>query len=168
MSLKICSFERISRIISCRESMFSSLCRNTRLQGILKVSYHDARFLECQVVLASSRMSRAHAAFQNALTAVTYLTGLTQQCNDAGVNVAAAVQFESAQVLWEQGEMSTSIRMLQELQPNIKPNTQSLHVGRPEILAKLVRSVREMNHCENLLKRGLGSPNIGSETRKAG
>lgn len=147
--------------------MFSSLCRNSRLQGILKVSYRDARFLECQVVLASSRMSRAHAAFQNALTAVTYLTGLTQQCEDAGVNVAAAVQFESAQVLWEQGEMSTSIRMLQELQSNVNPKAQLIHVGRPEILAKLVSFIRGVNYCEGLLKRSLGSPNIGSETRKA-
>ena len=96
-------------------------------------------------------MSRAHAAFQNALTAVTYLTGLTKQCEEAGVNVAAAVQYESAQVLWEQGEMSTSIRMLQELQSNLNPKAQLIRVGRPEILAKLVRSAREMNHCEIIL-----------------
>ena len=115
-------------------------------------------------MLASSRMSRAHAAFQNALTAVTYLTGLTQLCEEAGVIVAAAIQFESAQVLWEQGEMSTSIRMLQELQSNINPKAQSIHVGRPEILAKLVSFLQEMNHYEGLLKPDLGSSNIGSET----
>ena len=105
---------------------------------MLRVSQHDARFLEAQILLASSKMSRAHAAFQNALAAVTYLTRLAQSCQDAGVDIAAAVQFESAQVLWEQGEMSTSIRMLQELQTSINPRAQSIHVGRPEVLAKLV------------------------------
>ena len=151
--------------MSCRESMFSSLGKNARLQGILKVSRHDARFLESQIVLASSKMSRAHAAFQNALTAVTYLTRLTQSCQDAGINVAAAVQFESAQVLWEQGEMSTSIRMLQELQSSIKPKAQSIHVGRPEVLAKLV-TFDQTRIPEKLLKCNVGPPDIRGEARE--
>ena len=118
--------------------MFSSLSKSARLQNILKISQHDAKLLESQVLLASSRMSREHAAFQNALTSVTHLTSLSQSCQAAGVDILAAVSFESAQVLWDQGEMSTSIRMLQELQSSMHPKAQSIRVGKPEVLAKLV------------------------------
>ena len=103
------------------------------------ISQHDAKLIESQVLLASSKLSRTHAAFQNALTAVTYLTKHAQLSRDVGVDVVDAVRFESAQVLWEQGEMSTSIRMLQDLQSSINPKkAQSIAVGKPEVLANLV------------------------------
>lgn len=146
--------------------MFSSLSKNARLQGILKTSQHDAKLLESQVLLASSRMSRAHAAFQNALTAVTYLTQLAQSCQATGVDIVAAVHFESAHVLWEQGEMSTSIRMLQELQSNINPKAQSIHVGKPEVLAKLV--IAMLTRLPSAMLIWLGSSNIRGSPRKAG
>ena len=132
------SFDRVGSVISCRESIFGLLTKNVRLQGIIRISQHDAKLLESQVLLASSRISRKQAALQNALTAVTYLTKLEQSCQATGVDISSAVQFESAQVLWEQGEMSTSIRMLQELQSTINPKAQSVHVGKPELLVRLV------------------------------
>ena len=135
------SFDRVGSIISCRESIFGLLSKNVLLQGIIRTSQHDAKLLESQVLLASSRISRKQAALQNALTAVTYLTKLEQSCQASGVDISSAVQFESAQVLWEQGEMSTSIRMLQELQSTINPQAQSIHVGKPELLVRLVITV---------------------------
>ena len=108
---------------------------------MIKISQHDAKLLESQVLLASSRISRKQAALQNALTAVTYLTEREQSCLDNGVDISSAVQFESAQVLWEQGEMSTSIRMLQELQSSINPKAQSIHVGKAELLVRLVFTI---------------------------
>ena len=135
------SFDRVGSIISCRESIFSLLTKNVPLQGIIRISQRDAKLLESQVLLASSKISRKQAALQNALTAVTYLTELEQSCQATGVDISSAVQFESAQVLWEQGEMSTSIRMLQELQSTINPKAQSIHVGKPELLVRLVFTV---------------------------
>jgi ataxia telangiectasia mutated family protein len=83
-------------------------------------------------------MSRSHGALQHALTRVTYLTRLIKPCEDAGVTISAAVQFETARVLWDQGEMSTSIKMLQDLVKNPEITPQSIKVGRPELFARLV------------------------------
>ena len=84
-------------------------------------------------------MSRDHDALQNALTTATYLNQIVKPCKDAGVEIDAAVRFESANVLWGQGEMTASIRMLQDLEkaPNTEPDL--MRPGRAELLAKLVR-----------------------------
>lgn len=99
----------------------------------------EARAFEIHALLASSRMSRHHRALQNALATATYLTQLMEPCAEAGLNITAAVQLESANVLWAQGEMTASIRMLQELQQNYDAKSQYIRVGKPELLAKLVR-----------------------------
>ena len=83
-------------------------------------------------------MSRLHGALQNALTTSTYLNQLVIPCEEAGVDISAAVKFESANVLWSQGEMAASIRMLQDLQKSLGSHAQLAHIGRPELLAKLV------------------------------
>lgn len=83
-------------------------------------------------------MSRRHGALQNALATATYLTQLIKPCEDAGINIAAAVKLESANVLWAQGEMAASIRMLQELHQSFDAKSQLIHVGKSELLAKLV------------------------------
>lgn len=133
------SFENISGIISCRETTFSSLSKKPVLQSILRTPLRDIRSLESRILLASSEMSRSHGALQNALTTAMYLNRLVKPCQEAGVDISAAVQFESAHVLWGQGEMTASIRMLQDLQRLPDSDSQLVRVGRPELLAKLVR-----------------------------
>ena len=88
-------------------------------------------------------MSRRHEALQNTLATTTYLNQLISPCEEVGVNVKAAVQFESANVLWDQGEMTASIRMLQDLQINIDSSSSLIHVGKPKLLAKLVSLPRD-------------------------
>ena len=117
----------------------SSLSKRQALQDIIKVSLHDARSLEAHVLLTSSRMSRDHHALQNALTTATYLNQIAKPCKDAGVDIEAAVRFESANVLWGQGEMTASIKMLQDLEKESSIGSQSLRPGKAELLAKLVR-----------------------------
>ena len=138
--LIIQSFEHINGIISCRETIFSSLSKRSKLQDLLKISQRDARSLESQNLLTSSRMSRLHGALQNALTTTTYLTHLVKLCVEAGVDITAATRLESANVLWGQGEMTASIKMLQDLEGSLDPDTQFIHVGKPELLAKIVSS----------------------------
>ena len=70
---------------------------------------------------------------------MTYLTELVQPCEDAGVRVSELVQFEGARVLWDHGEMSTSINMLEDLVANLDADPHSLSVGKPELFARLVR-----------------------------
>lgn len=134
----LCSFDRVDDIWSCRETLFGSLSKNPRLQSLLRTSLHDARAVESQIMLASSKMSRSHGAHQHALARVTHLTQMSRHFEDAGVNIKAAVRFETAQVLWDQGEMSTSIRMLKDLKDELSLKDKSNGVGRPELLAKLV------------------------------
>ena len=54
------------------------------------------------------------------------------------MNIKAASQYEGANVLWDQGEMTASIRMLQDLENNIDLRGQAVQTGKPELLAKLV------------------------------
>ena len=136
--LKSRSYEHVKAIISCRETLFSSLSKKPKLQNLLKTSQRDARSLESYILLASSHMSRAHGAIQNALSTVTYLTELVKPCKEVGVDISAGVRLASANVLWDHGEMAASIRMLQDLQGLPDSNTQLVEVSKPELLAKLV------------------------------
>ncbi|KAK4696525.1 hypothetical protein P7C71_g1403, partial [Lecanoromycetidae sp. Uapishka_2] len=86
---------------------------------------------------------RLHGALQNALTTATYLNQLVKPCEEAGVDISAAVQLESANVLWGQGEMTASIRMLQDLKKSTTSPSQLVRVGKPELLAKLGHQISE-------------------------
>lgn len=136
--MKFSRFEHVSEIISCRETAFSSLSRGSNLQAIVKTSEREARSLESQILLASSRMSRVHGALQSALKTATYLTQLVEPCAKVGVDITTAVQYESANVLWAQGEMTASIGMLQDLRNMPASKSQLVDVGKAELLAKLV------------------------------
>lgn len=114
------------------------MSKNKTLQNFLKTSQPDARAIESNALLSSSKMSRHHGALQNALATVTYLTRLIEPCKQVGLNITAAVQFESANVLWDQGEMAASIRMLQDMLQKFDSKSQLIHVGMSELLAKLV------------------------------
>lgn len=131
-------FERIDDILSCRETLFGSLSKSNRLQSLLKTTQREARTVESETLLALSKMSRSHGALQHALTRVTYLNRLIKPCEDAGVTISAAVQFETARVLWDHGETSTSIKMLQDLLKDPEMTSQSIKVGRPDLFATLV------------------------------
>ena len=138
------SYNHIKDIISCRETTFSCLSKRPRLQELLKTSLREARLMECRMLLASSSISRSHGALQNSLSTATYLNQIVEPCKAVGVNVIAATQFESSHVLWSQGETTASIRLLRELSHNLHTNIlepQSISVGRPEMLAKLVSSI---------------------------
>ena len=67
-----------------------------------------------------------------------YLTQLIEPCKTAGIDIMAAVQLESAHVLWGQGEILASIRMLQELSAELGSSKHRSHVGKSELLATLV------------------------------
>ena len=114
------------------------LSKVPKLQDILKISQRDARCAESQLLFASSHTSRLHGALQNALSTATYLTQLVGRCEKLGIDISAAVKFESAHVLWGQGEMAASIKMLQELKSCLGSHDQFVKVGKPELLATLV------------------------------
>ncbi|KAL8949939.1 MAG: hypothetical protein Q9222_003988 [Ikaeria aurantiellina] len=137
------SFDHLKGILSCRETSFSNLSKSSSFQDLTRISPRDARTMEVRALLSSSQMSRRHGVLQNALAGATYLNRLVQPCNELGLDISAAVQFESAAVLWDQGEMAASINMLQELNSTIGTGKHAIHVGKPELLAKLGHEISE-------------------------
>jgi ataxia telangiectasia mutated family protein len=162
---KCTSFEDVSQILSSRETIFSSLSRRSSLLNATQTNARDARLIEVHTLLESSRMSRNHGALQNSLTTATYLSGLTEPCNKLGLEIGAIAQFEVANVLWDQGEMMASIRVLQSLNTLPDLRKQTVPVGKPELLAKLVsQSIHNNSAASCLPGAGVGgcpgSPHI--------
>lgn len=103
------------------------------------MSEKEARTIEVQALLDSTRLSRLHGALQSSLSTATFLSQLVEPCRSLGLKIEAAVKFESSNVLWDQGEMAASVRILQDIIQSSDLVSQDVTVGRPELLAKLVR-----------------------------
>lgn len=136
--LTFTSFNDAQGIVSCRETLFSLLSRNKNLREALHVSIRDCRTIEARSVISSSQFSRRNDLIQQSLTAATYLSQLVPLCQEIDVNMDAAAHFEVATTLWRQGEISTSVQMLQELCSRTDLLKQSIQVGRAGMLAQLV------------------------------
>jgi serine-protein kinase ATM len=160
------SFEDVSQILSSRETIFSSLSRRPSLLKTIKTSVRDTRLLEVHALLESSLMSRSHGALQNSLVTATYLSELTETCSKLGLEIGALTQFEVSNVLWDQGEMIASIRVLQSLNALPDLRKQTIPVGKPELLAKLV-SLPKRKLSGTPAYREPGSSYIRSAIRKA-
>lgn len=106
----------------------------------MKLSLKDARSVEVEVLLSSCHMSRKHNSLQGSLATATYLSDLSELCSRVGLDIQAAAQNEVADALWDQGEYSTSIRMIRRLTDipatQLKNETGPAH--RATLLAKLV------------------------------
>jgi len=94
--------------------------------------------MEVDIVLHSSRTYRFHQALQQSLANVTYLSNLSRKELVKPLGVEAAIKSETASLLWDCGESSQSIRMLQDVVglPNL--NQQNLMPGKAGLLAELV------------------------------
>lgn len=135
------SFNDAQGIVSCRETLFSLLSQNKHLREALHVSIRDCRAIEAQSVISSSQFARKNDLIQQSLTAATYLSRLVPICQKIDVKMDAAAHFEVATTLWRQGEISTSVQMLQELCSRTDLLKQSIQVGRAGMLAQLVSAV---------------------------
>lgn len=106
----------------------------------MHVSLKDVRRIEVEALLSSCQISRKLDSPQGSLATATYLSDLSDLCAKVGLDIQAAAQNEVADALWDQGEHSTSIRMLRrltEISPSHLKNT-SGHAHRSNLLAKLV------------------------------
>lgn len=88
-------------------------------------------------MLLASGIYRYHQATQESLNISTSLSDLIKPCEDFGVHVDAAVKIEVANSLWDYGEMSTSIRMLQGIDKDMSLKQQSISVSRADLLSKI-------------------------------
>lgn len=88
-------------------------------------------------------ITRSHGVSQASLKAAISLSKLAEPCAELGMNIEGAAKFDLANVLWDQGEMTASIRMLQQLKGQTDLHKQAIPLSRAELLVTLV------SHFEN-------------------
>lgn len=134
-------FEDVSHIISSRETVLSCISQQPRLRKMINVGASDTLLVEARASLLSSSINRSHGALQESLTSATYLNSMTESCRALGLNIEAATHFEVANAMWDQGEMSSSIGMLQELESLSNLKQQTIPIGKSKILVKIASQV---------------------------
>ena len=130
------SFDDISQILSCRGTTLSTLNQEPRLQRILHLQPIDTRIVEVETALLASTINRSHGALQESVSLATSMMDLIKPCHDVGVNPEVAIQLEAANALWDQGEMASSVRMLQALDNEPSLKRQTIVVERSDLLTK--------------------------------
>lgn len=133
-------FTDVRQLLSCRETLFNVLSTNTAIIESLHTRTATIRNMEVEALVSSSSISRRHGAIQESLASVTYLSDIVPKCKSAGLDIEATAQHEVANVLWEQGETDTSIRMRQNLIDHANFDSQSVELSLPVLLARLVRA----------------------------
>lgn len=133
------------------------MSQQVQLREMVGVNASDTRLVEVQTALLSSQLNRAHGALQEGLKSATHLTSLIEPCRTLGLNVEAAAYIEAANALWDQGEMASSIGMLQDIEKNSAFAKQTVPIGRPDLLAKIgfQVSVARLEKPDRIIERYL-------------
>jgi ataxia telangiectasia mutated family protein len=124
--------------LSWHEALFSSIRKNTFLTSKSNLSSADSRLLEAKVFRQSLEITRSHGVSQASLKSAISLSKLAEPCAELGMNIDGAAKFDLANVLWDQGEMTASIRMLQQLKGQGDLHKQAIALSRAELLVTLV------------------------------
>lgn len=103
----------------------------------MNVPLLDARIVEIRAALLSSKINRAHNALQESLSLATSMIDLIKPCLNLGIHIDVAVHIEAANTLWDQGELASSIKMLQALDDDRHLKQQTIAVGRSNLLSQL-------------------------------
>lgn len=127
----------VSQILSCRGTTMSMISQQNTLRTNIKLSAAAARQMEVEAMITASQIYRYHQATQESLNISTRLTNLISPCAALDLHVDAAVNIETANSLWDYGEMSTSIRMLQGIDKDASLKKQTLPVSRSDLLSKI-------------------------------
>ena len=131
-------FDNISQMLSSHEALFSLIKQKPNLKTMLNLSTRDAQLLEVEAIRESLRINRDHNVHQGSLKSAMLLSKLVDPCASLGISIDAAAAYDLANVLWDQGEMTTSIRMLQQLIDQSDLRKQSIPVNPAKVLASLV------------------------------
>ncbi|EPS32452.1 hypothetical protein PDE_07412 [Penicillium oxalicum 114-2] len=141
--LKSESYTEAGEILSWHEALCSSIRKNALLTSKSKLQPAESHLLEAKVFRRSLEISRSHGISQASLKSAITLSKLAKPCADLGVNIEAAAEFDLANVLWDQGEMTASIRMLQQLKGKNDLHKQAIPLSRAELLVTLGHRVAE-------------------------
>jgi ataxia telangiectasia mutated family protein len=115
----------------------SMVSQQNALRSNLKLSAAAARQMEVESMITASGVYRYHQATQENLNLSTSLTNLVAPCASLDLHVDAAINIEAANSLWDYGEMSTSIRMLQSIERDSSLQKQTIPVSRSDLLSKI-------------------------------
>lgn len=137
------SYHEVGEILSWHEGLCSSIRKNDALQSCLNLTLGDSRLLEAKVFRQSLEITRSHGISQASLKAAISLSKLSEPCAKMGINIDGAAQFDLANVLWDQGEMTASIGMLQQLKGHNDLHKQAIPLSRAELLVTLGHHVAE-------------------------
>lgn len=141
--LKKESYLEVGEILSWHEGLCSSIRKHTVLQSKLNMTPSDSRLLEAKVFRQSLEIARSHGISQASLKSAISLSKLSEPCAKLGLRIDGAATFDLANVLWDQGEMTASIRMLQELRDHNDLHKQAIPLSRAELLVTLGHHVAE-------------------------
>ncbi|KAJ5656271.1 hypothetical protein N7507_008221 [Penicillium longicatenatum] len=141
--LKTESYHEVGEVLSWHEALFSSIRKSDLLKSTTKMNIAKARLLEALVFRQSLEITRKHAVSQASLKSAISFSRLAEPSAQLGMNIDGAIKFDLANVLWDQGEMTASIRMLQHLKGQGDLHKQAIPLSRPELLVTLGHYVAE-------------------------
>ena len=141
MATDFLRYDDVSQILSCRGTTLSMLSQHAHLVANAKITVADLRVTQVKSMLTSAGMYRYYHATQESLNVATSLTDLVPKCEAQGLSIEAAVTIEAANSLWDHGEMSTSIRMLQGIDKGSALNKQTIPISRADLLSKIGHQV---------------------------
>lgn len=139
------------------------MSQQSRLHKVINVAAVDTRSVEVQNALLTSELTRAHNALQESLSVATFLIDLISPCQDLDLKVDVAIRLEASNALWDQGELTSSIGLLQALEKE-KTTTlgkQHIMIGRSKLLSQIGSRVSDARMekpdkiLENYLKPAL-------------
>ncbi|KAJ6781431.1 hypothetical protein PWT90_08113 [Aphanocladium album] len=165
-------YEDVSNILSCRSTTLSMLSQHSNILHEASLSTAVMRKAEVETLLLSSGLYRFHKATQESLNIATSLSNLISTCQDLDLHVDASINIEVANSLWDHGEMSTAIQMLQGIDKDSVLNKQAIPVTRADLLAKIGdrMSIAKREKPRDIQKKYLepalkeiGSTNYGME-----
>lgn len=165
-------YDDVSYILSCRGTAMSMLSQHSKILQVAGLSTAVVRKAEVESLLLASGLYRFHEATQESLNIATSLSNLISTCREMDLHIDAAVNIEVANSLWDHGEMSTAIRMLQAIDKDSALNKQAIPVSRADLLANIGdrMSVARLEKPRDIQKKYLepalkeiGSTNYGKE-----
>ncbi|KAK8157420.1 hypothetical protein IWX90DRAFT_323614 [Phyllosticta citrichinensis] len=124
-------------IISSRETLFSLMSKKSSLQSMVDTKPKELRRCQQEALTDSVDIFRRHGALQESLTAATYLMDLVEPCRKVQLETEADAKYQIALVLWDQGEKTTSVRMLQKLEEETRNADGEQVVSRAALLTML-------------------------------
>ncbi|KAL9468727.1 hypothetical protein ACSS6W_010421 [Trichoderma asperelloides] len=130
-------YDDVSQILSCRGTTMSLFSQRALSLGYTTFPIAAIRQTEIKSMLLASSIYRYHQATQESLNISTALNDLIKPCEALGVHVDVAVTIEVANSLWDYGEMSSSIKMLQGIDNVTALKKQAIPVSRSDLLSKI-------------------------------